>query len=182
LQIAPADQSTSQGEKGLVNVGPLFVAHAQSPELIQPGEGSLHHPAPSPQSAAMFGVALRKKRDDASVTQTLPDRLGVITTVAQYAVRTMAWPASLFLALNRELSRVTSRRAVGCLEISSRVSVVAAGSPRATESSRISLGSLLSESAGAIALIRVCVEIGCRLYLVGRGAATASTRPKPQKV
>ena len=73
-----------------MNVRPLFVAHAQAPELIQPGEGSLHHPSPSAQSAAMFRVALRQKRDDASITQTLPDRLRVVTTVAQHAVRTMA--------------------------------------------------------------------------------------------
>ncbi len=64
-----------------MNVSPLFVANAQSPELIQPGERPLDDPAPAPQSAAVFGVALCKKRDDASVTQTLPDRLGVITTV-----------------------------------------------------------------------------------------------------
>jgi hypothetical protein len=42
-----------------VNVRPFFVAHAQSPELIQPSEGPLDYPAPSPQSAAIFGVALR---------------------------------------------------------------------------------------------------------------------------
>jgi len=65
-----------------VNVRPLFVSNPQPPELIQPSEGPFDHPAPSPQSAAMLGVALRKKRDDASVTQTLPDRLSVITTVA----------------------------------------------------------------------------------------------------
>jgi len=65
-----------------VNVRPFFVAHAQSPELIQPGERPLHDPAPSAQSAAVFGVALCKKGDDASVTQTLPDCLGVITAVA----------------------------------------------------------------------------------------------------
>jgi len=29
----------------------------------------------------MLGIALRKKRDDASATQTLPDRLSVITAV-----------------------------------------------------------------------------------------------------
>jgi len=51
----------------------LFIANAQPPELIQPSEGPFDHPSPSPQSAAMLGVALRKKKDDASVTQTLPD-------------------------------------------------------------------------------------------------------------
>jgi len=67
----------------------LFVAHAQSPELIQPGKRPLDDPAPSPQSARMFCVAPREERDDASVTQTLPDRFGIITTVAQHAVRTL---------------------------------------------------------------------------------------------
>jgi hypothetical protein len=80
-----------------VNVSPLFVANAQSPELIQPCEGSLHHPAPSTQSAAVFCVALRKKRDDASVTQTFPDRFGIITTVAHHAIRTMARSSPLSL-------------------------------------------------------------------------------------
>jgi hypothetical protein len=80
-----------------VNVRSLFVANPQSPELVQPSEGPFDHPAPSSQSAAMLGVALRKKRDDASVTQTLPDCISVITTVAQLAVRTMARSSSLSL-------------------------------------------------------------------------------------
>jgi hypothetical protein len=65
-----------------MNVSPLFVANAQPLELIQPSKGPFDHPAPSAKPAAMFGVALSKKRDDASVTQTLPDRLRVIATVA----------------------------------------------------------------------------------------------------
>jgi hypothetical protein len=40
------------------------------------------HPSQSPQPAAMLGVALRKKRDNASGTQTLTDCLSVVTTVA----------------------------------------------------------------------------------------------------
>lgn len=32
-----------------MNVSPLFVANAQSPELIQPGERPLDDPAPAPQ-------------------------------------------------------------------------------------------------------------------------------------
>jgi hypothetical protein len=73
-----------------MKVRPFFVAHAQSPKLIQPGERPLDDPAPLPQSATMFGVALRKKRYDASVPQTLSDRFGIITTVAKHAVRTLA--------------------------------------------------------------------------------------------
>ena len=81
-QEAPADQSASQGQKCFVNVRPLFVANAQPPELIQPSEGPFDYPSPSAQSAAMFGVALREPRHDAAGTQTLPDCLSVITTVA----------------------------------------------------------------------------------------------------
>ena len=80
-----------------MNVRPLFVANAQSSELIQPSERPLHDPAPSAQATAMFGVSFRKRRDDASVTQTLPDRFGIITTVAQHAVRTMARTPALTL-------------------------------------------------------------------------------------
>jgi hypothetical protein len=65
-----------------MDLGPLLVAHAQPPELIQPSEGAFHHTAPSAQPAAMCGVALRQKRDDVSATQTFPDGLGVITAVA----------------------------------------------------------------------------------------------------
>ena len=56
-----------------MNVGSSFITHAQPPELVPPSEGPFHHPPPSPQSTAVLGVALRKKRDDASVAQTLPD-------------------------------------------------------------------------------------------------------------
>ena len=58
----------------------FFVAHAQPPELIEPGERPLHDPAPLAQSATV--IALRKKRDDASFPQTLTDRFDVVTTVA----------------------------------------------------------------------------------------------------
>jgi hypothetical protein len=44
-----------------MNVRPLFVANAQAAKLIEPGEGSFHDPPPPAQSAAVFGVPLRKK-------------------------------------------------------------------------------------------------------------------------
>ena len=47
-----------------MKVRPFFIAHAQSPELIEPRERPLNNPAPS-QSTTMFCVALRKKSDDA---------------------------------------------------------------------------------------------------------------------
>ena len=49
---------------------PVFHSVPQSPELIQPCEGSLHHPTPSAQSAAVFGVALGEPRHDVASAQT----------------------------------------------------------------------------------------------------------------
>ena len=89
FKSVPADQSAPQGQECLVKVHQLFVAHAQSPELIQPGKGSFYHPAPSPQYATMFCVAPHEKRDDASFTKTSADRFGIVTTVTQDAVGTM---------------------------------------------------------------------------------------------
>ena len=80
-----------------MNVRPLLIANAQPPEPIQPSERSFHHPSPSTQSTAVFGVALGKKRDDASITQTMADRFGIVTTVAEQAVRTMARSSPLSL-------------------------------------------------------------------------------------
>jgi hypothetical protein len=80
-----------------MNVRPLFVANAQAAKLIEPGEGSFHDPPPLAQSAAVFGVALRKKRHDASATQTLPDRPRIITAGAPHAIRTTAGSSALSL-------------------------------------------------------------------------------------
>ena len=65
-----------------MDIGSLFIADAQPAKLVEPGKAPLDDPAPSPQSATMFGVALREPRHDAAGTQTSPDRFGVITTVA----------------------------------------------------------------------------------------------------
>jgi hypothetical protein len=74
-----------------VDVSPLFIADTQPAELIHPGEGAFYDPAPSAQSAAMLGVPLGQEGLNMPFAQTLPDRLGVITAVAQHAIRSMAW-------------------------------------------------------------------------------------------
>ncbi len=80
-----------------MNVRPLLIANAQPPEPIQPCERSFHHPSPSTQPTAVFGVALCEKRDDASVTKTLADRFGIVTTVTEQTVRTTARSSPLSL-------------------------------------------------------------------------------------
>jgi hypothetical protein len=41
-----------------MDVGSFLLADPQSPKLIQPCEGSFHHPPPLALSAAMLGIAL----------------------------------------------------------------------------------------------------------------------------
>ena len=82
FENVPAEESASQDQKRFMDVGPLFVANTKAAKLIKPRESPFNHPAPSAQSAAMFGVALGEPRHDVADKQTSPDRLGVITTVA----------------------------------------------------------------------------------------------------
>jgi len=63
-------------------VGSSFIPNPQPPELKQPGEGPFHYPSPTAQPAAVVCVAHCKQRNDVAATQTLPDRLRVITPVA----------------------------------------------------------------------------------------------------
>jgi hypothetical protein len=80
-----------------MNVGSFLITDAQSPKLIEPSESSFHDPSPSAQSTAVLSVTLCQKRLNMPGAQTLPDRLRVITTIAQHAIRTMAWTSSLSL-------------------------------------------------------------------------------------
>jgi hypothetical protein len=65
-----------------MNVGSFLITDAQSAKLIEPSERPLDDPAPSAQSAAVFGVAFGEPRHDVAHTQTLPDCFRIITTVA----------------------------------------------------------------------------------------------------
>ena len=73
-----------------MDVSSLFVADAKATELAQPGESSFHHPPPPAQSAPMLGVALREPGQNIAGAQTSSDCFGVITAVAQHAIRKMA--------------------------------------------------------------------------------------------
>ena len=82
LQDVPAQESAGKRQKRLMDVGSLLIANTQATELIQLREGTFYDPAPSAESTAMFGVALGEPRNDVATTQTLPDCLRVVTTVA----------------------------------------------------------------------------------------------------
>ena len=78
-------------------VGTPFIANSYSPELKEPCESAFHYPSPPAQSGTVRRVAHRQQRHDVARSQTLPDRLCIITPVAQHTVRTMTWPSSLSL-------------------------------------------------------------------------------------
>jgi hypothetical protein len=65
-----------------MDIRSLLIAHAQSPKLIQPGEGPLHYPSPSAQPAAVSSVAHREQWQKAPFTQTLTDRFRVMAAVS----------------------------------------------------------------------------------------------------
>src|SRR5262245_35344860 len=63
-QESIADADTPQREERLMDVGPSFVADAQSAELMQPAQRPLHDPAVDSQSAAVRCVSFCQKRSD----------------------------------------------------------------------------------------------------------------------
>ena len=71
-----------------MDVGSLFIADAQTPELIQPGEGTLHHPSPPPKTTAMRRAARSQQRENVARPQPSPDHLRVVGAVAQHTVGT----------------------------------------------------------------------------------------------
>jgi hypothetical protein len=45
-----ADEAAGEGEEGLVDVGAAFVADAETPVVVQPGEGAFDDPALAAES------------------------------------------------------------------------------------------------------------------------------------
>lgn len=73
-----------------MNVRPFFISHAQATELMQPGDGALDDPAHGSQAGAVRQTSPRQAAFDASLSQGLPMGLGIIRTVTQHALRTVA--------------------------------------------------------------------------------------------
>ena len=68
-------------EERLVDIRPAFVTHPQPAELMQPGDGALDHPAGRAQTAAVFRIASRDMRADATDSERPPVGLRVIASV-----------------------------------------------------------------------------------------------------
>jgi hypothetical protein len=65
-----------------MDVGPAFIAHSQTAKLMQPGQGSLHHPPVDTQPTAMRGEPLGQHRSNPQRPQCPAVRSGIIGPVS----------------------------------------------------------------------------------------------------
>ena len=73
-----------------MHLGPSLVADEQALEIVQPGEGALHHPAHAPQSRAVPGLAAGDKGRDAQLAQLVAVAVGVVASISDDACRATA--------------------------------------------------------------------------------------------
>ena len=78
-----------------MDVGTPLVAHPQSAKLVQPGQGSFHHPPVHPQPAAVLGPPPGQGGRDVAGAQVLAMLPGVIGPVGVEPLRTAAGSAAL---------------------------------------------------------------------------------------
>lgn len=76
------NNSATQCEESLVNVGPAFVTNAQAAELMQPTQGAFHHPAGFAQTAAVGPARARQSPGDAQGAQPTLMRAAAISPIA----------------------------------------------------------------------------------------------------
>ena len=81
LKKAPTDERTADYKENIAHILASFPADAETAELMQPGERTLHHPPGLPQTTAMWGVALRQQGMDLSLAQPTAVRLGIIAPI-----------------------------------------------------------------------------------------------------
>lgn len=70
-----------------MHIRSTFISHPQTAKLMQPGEGTLHHPARCAQMAAMQGAPLADLRHDAASTKDAPSFFAVVPAVGLHAMR-----------------------------------------------------------------------------------------------
>jgi hypothetical protein len=93
--LAIADEAAGEDKEGFVDVRAAFVAGAQAPVLVQPGECALDDPAFPAKSRAVRCVAFGDVRFDAASVEELSVWLGVVAAVGEESVRSAPWSAAL---------------------------------------------------------------------------------------
>lgn len=78
-----------------MDVIPALVADAQSPKLMQPGDGSLDDPSDRSKPAAVFCKSLRDEWFDAAPSPIVLESLGMVRAICVDAFRQVSRPADL---------------------------------------------------------------------------------------
>jgi hypothetical protein len=71
-----------------VDIDPLVVADAQATELVQSGQHPFYYPTPPPQAATVPRSAPSEEWENMTDSQSPSDALGIVGTIAEYAVET----------------------------------------------------------------------------------------------
>ena len=87
-------QSTTEGEKGFMNIGSPFIANAQAAELMQPTQRTLDDPAGFAQTAAVRCALTGQSVGDAQAAKPAVMSGTAIGAICLHDVRALAWPAN----------------------------------------------------------------------------------------
>ena len=94
LDVAPADQSTPEIEKRLMDVVSPLVAYLQPPEAVYPRQCPLHHPPVPAQLLAGADAAPGDARGYASLLESLAASREVVALVGVQLLRTLSRSAT----------------------------------------------------------------------------------------
>ena len=133
-----------------MDVGAAFVADAEAPVLVQPGEGAFDDPAFPAESRAVHGVTFGDDRPDAAGLESLPVRLGVVAAVGKECIRSAPW-SSAFAGYGRD--RLDEREQLGDV-------VAVGGGEQAGERDAVGVGDQVVLAAGATAIDGVGAGLG----------------------
>lgn len=73
-----------------MNIYPPFIPDAQTTELVQPTEGSLHHPTINAQAAAMGRMAAGDAGRDPHLAQRVAMGIGIVSAIRIQLLKAIA--------------------------------------------------------------------------------------------
>lgn len=86
-----ADDETSDGEEGIVNVSASLISNSQSAELVKPAQRSLDDPAMYTKATAVSRVPFGNSGVDADFSQSVAMGLGVVGAIGIQRIKPIAW-------------------------------------------------------------------------------------------
>jgi hypothetical protein len=109
-----------------VDVGPLVVADAQTPELVEPRKRPLHDPPPPAEATPVRGAAHGQQGRDVTSPETAPNGGHVVAAIPEHTVRLL--PRSPAFPVQRG-NRIHQRQGVLRVVLVRAVRRTASGTP-----------------------------------------------------